>query len=99
MSNSFTNAILRFIVILCFFSLIAITSVRQAYAQQSKKEFNSNSMIKLKSSFLRPLKFVYGTNKPQNVYIFGGLGFQPGFQEIMSTHPPALKRGKKSLCL
>lgn len=96
MSNSFTNSILKFIVILCFFSLIAITGARQAYAQQSKKEFNSNSMIKLKSGFLSPLKFVYGTNKPQNVYTFGGLSFQPGFQEIMSTHPPALNEAKRA---
>ena len=56
----------------------------------------SSPRIELKRWFLRPLKFTYGGEAPKNVYNFWGLGFKSEFENVMSNHPPALRRSKKA---
>jgi len=78
------------VAVVSAFLLLALTPDRAA-AQGGAPQ------IKLKTGFLKPLKFTYEDREPENIYGSLGLSLRPGFEDVMGMHPPALEEVRRAL--
>lgn len=72
--------------------LLIFTYSLSAMAQTSP----ANEKIVLKKGFFSGYKFQLRYEDPRPVYGFSGMSFQPGFEQTLATHPPALTEAKKA---
>jgi len=50
--------------------------------------------IKLQGGIIRSTEFVYGNNKPKDLYDFMGISFSPEFDSVMSKNPKAFEKAQ-----